>query len=52
MWIIIKNKIKDKIEYQVSDGVIGKRTMSYDTYDKKEAIKICKIENGKKDDTR
>ncbi len=31
MWRIIKEKLSnDKIEYQVSDGDIGERTLSYD----------------------
>ncbi len=46
MWKIIESKLSNgNIEYQVSNGDIGKRTMSYDTFNKQEAIKILQEEN-------
>jgi len=46
MWKIIESKLSNgKIEYQVSNGDVGKRTMSYDTFNKQEAIKILQEEN-------
>ena len=45
MWKIIESKLSSgKIEYQVSNGDVGKRTMSYDTFNKQEAIKILQEE--------
>ena len=44
MWIIIKSKMPDgTFEYQVSDGKVGERTVSYD-FDTLTEAKICKQE--------
>ena len=45
-WRIIKGKSPEgKVEYQVSDGDVGERTISYDFSNKQEAIECCKKEN-------
>ena len=44
-WRIIEGKSNGKIEYQVSDGDVGERTISYDTYDKQQAVTWLKEEN-------
>ncbi len=50
MWKIIESKLSNgKKEYQVSNGDVGKRTTSYDTFNKKEAIKILQEENNNAD---
>jgi len=49
MWKIIKAEDGNgNIEYQVSDGDVGQRTISYDTACIKEANKILEEENGQK----
>ena len=49
MWKIIKAEDSNgNIEYQVSDGDVGQRTISYDTACIKEASKILEEENGQK----
>ena len=46
MWKIIEGKLSNgKIEYQVSNEDVGKRTISYDTFNKQEATKILQEEN-------
>tara|TARA_Y100000401_G_scaffold23031_2_gene15596 strand:- start:1157 stop:1324 length:168 start_codon:yes stop_codon:yes gene_type:complete len=45
-WRIIEGKSpKGKVEYQVSNGDVGERTLSYDFNNKQEAIEFCKKEN-------
>ena len=40
-WVIMKNSTRDgKAEYQVSDDIMGKRTISYD-FDNFEDAKEC-----------
>ena len=46
MWKIIRAEDSNgNVEYQVSDGDVGQRTMSYDTACIKEAYKILEEEN-------
>ena len=50
-WVIIKQIVKGKIEYQVSDHVIGLRTISYDfdtLEDAKERLKEIRKDEFKK----
>ena len=45
-WKIIEGKSPEgKVEYQVSDGDVGERTISYDFSNKQEAIECCNEEN-------
>ena len=47
MWKIIRaDDSNGNVEYQVSNGDVGQRTMSYDTACIKEAYKILEEENG------
>ena len=42
-WIVTKGKsVKGEIEFNVSDGIVGNRSISYDFKTRKEANRMCK----------